>query len=120
MFNCVETVKTKVLIKRPFEEAGLDESVDVLGDEGRLEGLGVSLDGLSVAVDQKLLEVPGDVAAFHRIPDDELWIGHQAEINRIFDQLRDSDQETNKIARLKISKILSKWSKISFKFSFYT
>jgi hypothetical protein len=26
--------------------------------------------------------------------------------------LRDSDQETNKIARLKISKILSKWSKI--------
>ena len=84
MFNCVETVKTKVLIKRPFEEAGLDESVDVLGDEGRLEGLGVSLDGLSVAVDQKLLEVPGDVAAFHRTPDDELWIGHQAEINDIF------------------------------------
>jgi hypothetical protein len=57
LLNCVEKVKTKVLIKRPFEEAGLEESVDVLGDEGRLEGLGVSLDGLSVAVDQKLLQM---------------------------------------------------------------
>ena len=60
-------------------KAGLEESVDVVGDEGRLESLGVSLDRLAVGVDQKLLEVPGDVAPLHRTPDDELGVGHQAE-----------------------------------------
>jgi len=51
--------------------------IDVTCQMGRLEALGIALERLAVGADEELLEVPGNVGALHRFPDDEFGVSHQ-------------------------------------------
>ena len=56
----------------PAEEL-LDVGLEIFGEEPAA----VAPEGLSVAADQELLEVPSHVSAGDGTPDDVLWVGHE-------------------------------------------
>mmetsp|Transcript_9451 Transcript_9451/g.23285 ORF Transcript_9451/g.23285 Transcript_9451/m.23285 type:complete len:347 (+) Transcript_9451:248-1288(+) len=55
----------------------LHNSLDVLGNVDCRVAAAVALDGDAVLVDEELLEVPRDVRALNRGPDDELRVSHE-------------------------------------------